>query len=326
MSIYRDKERGCFVFEFDRRINKRRIRARKHLPSTWSRAKADKFDRQESERLYEIATGVSRREYTIEEAVVVYLRDKRRNKSIKSTAEHLASVLWAYKGKPIDALPEVAQRIEEKRSDWSEATIRNRIAYLRAACRWAWKKHDMAETDPAARLVVPKVQNERQVYIELPDLYRTLRHAKNSEARKVIIAAFYTGMRLSELMRATIQNDCMVVMNLKNGSTIKSIPMHPVLIRYLERRGWPPRCAYKTVQKWQRIGMNKAGLAHVTFHDLRHSTASALINAGAELYTVGQVLGHKDPRSTQRYAHLKDEMMRRALGRIGSKNNKKEPA
>jgi site-specific recombinase XerD len=39
-------------------------------------------------------------------------------------------------------------------------------------------------------------------------------------------------------------------------------------------------------------------------HDIRHSTASALINAGVDLYTVGQVLGHKSLASTARYAHL----------------------
>ncbi len=63
--------------------------------------------------------------------------------------------------------------------------------------------------------------------------------------------------------------------------------------------------------------MDRAGLPNVHFHDLRHSTASALINAGASLYVVGQILGHKDPRSTQRYAHLKDEIKRQALARIG---------
>jgi len=319
MSIYRDKERGCYVFEFSRRINGRRVRARKSLPQSWNRAQADKFDRQESEKLYGVATGIIARQYTIDEAVAQYLKDKKKLKSIKSAGEHLVAVADDYEGQPIENLPEIAAAITEKYPHWADATLRNRIAYLRAACRWGWKKHRMAESDPAARLIVPKVQNERHVYIELPDLYRVLRHARNSEARKVIIAAFYTGMRLAELMRAEIRDDCMVVLNLKNGDAIKSVPMHPALSRYLARRGWPPRCAYKTVQKWQRIGMDKAGLAHVHFHDLRHSTASALINAGAELFVVGEVLGHKDPRSTKRYAHLKDEMKRRALAKIGTK-------
>lgn len=49
---------------------------------------------------------------------------------------------------------------------------------------------------------------------------------------------------------------------------------------------------------WRRARA-ACGLEHVHLHDLRHSTASELINAGVDLYTVGAVLGHKDPRSTQ---------------------------
>src|SRR5690606_21433457 len=68
MSIYRDKERGCYVFEFDRVIEGKRVRARKLLPKTWTRAQADAYDRQESARLYAIATRVERHEYSIEDA------------------------------------------------------------------------------------------------------------------------------------------------------------------------------------------------------------------------------------------------------------------
>lgn len=317
MPIYRDKERGCLVFEFDRRINKKRIRARKHLPKTWSRAQADKFDRQESERLYGIATGVISRVHTIDEAVTVYLKDKKDLKSYKETVIHLAQTMWAYNNKPIDQLPEVAALIIKKDTHLAPATIKNRISLLRAACRWAWKKHDMADSDPAAKLIVPKVNNERHVYIELTDLYRMLRHVPNKQVRMVMVAAFYTGMRLSEILRAKKKAGTLTVYDTKNGDAVKSVPMHPALKRYLKT--WPPKCAKSTVQKWERIARDKVKLHHVHFHDLRHSTASALINAGADLYTVGQVLGHKDPRSTQRYAHLKQETMKAAISKIGAK-------
>lgn len=321
MSIYRSKERGCFVFEFDRRINKKRVRVRKHLPKNWSRSQADKFDRQESERLYGIANGVISREYTINEAVAVYLQDKTHLKSYKETAIHLAQVHWAYKNRPIDDLPDVANLIRKKDSHLAAATLKNRISLLRAACRWAWKKHGMAESDPAARLQLPEVRNERHVYIELIDLYRLIRHVPNRDVRAVMVAGFYTGMRLSEIIRSERINDALVVMDMKNGDAVKSVPMHPALQRYIERHltYWPPRCAKSTVQKWHRIARKRAKLEHVNFHDLRHSTASQLINSGADLYVVGQVLGHKDPRSTQRYSHLKHDTMKAALSKIGAK-------
>ena len=45
-----------------------------------------------------------------------------------------------------------------------------------------------------------------------------------------------------------------------------------------------------------------------------------LINAGVDLFTVGRVLGHKDPRSTQRYSHLAIDTLTAAVGKIGRKN------
>jgi site-specific recombinase XerD len=44
-------------------------------------------------------------------------------------------------------------------------------------------------------------------------------------------------------------------------------------------------------------------------HDLRHSFASFLINAGRSLYEVQELLGHADLRTTSRYAHLSRERL-----------------
>lgn len=55
----------------------------------------------------------------------------------------------------------------------------------------------------------------------------------------------------------------------------------------------------------------------VRFHDLRHSTASEMVNAGVPLHTIGAVLGHKDPRSTMRYSHLQRDTLADAVALIG---------
>jgi integrase len=54
---------------------------------------------------------------------------------------------------------------------------------------------------------------------------------------------------------------------------------------------------------WDRI-RRRAGLTDVRLHDLRHSFASFLVNNGVSLYVVQDLLGHTQPRTTQRYAHL----------------------
>ncbi len=53
----------------------------------------------------------------------------------------------------------------------------------------------------------------------------------------------------------------------------------------------------------------RAGLPDVRMHDLRHSFASNLVNAGVSLFVVSKALGHTNTLMTQRYSHLSDETM-----------------
>jgi integrase len=49
------------------------------------------------------------------------------------------------------------------------------------------------------------------------------------------------------------------------------------------------------------------GFDGIRLHDLRHSFASFAVQSGGSLYLVGKVLGHKQSRTTERYAHSRDE-------------------
>jgi integrase len=55
----------------------------------------------------------------------------------------------------------------------------------------------------------------------------------------------------------------------------------------------------------------------VRIHDLRHSFASILVSAGASLPLIGQLLGHTQVQTTQRYAHLFDDPLRKAAESVG---------
>ena len=70
-----------------------------------------------------------------------------------------------------------------------------------------------------------------------------------------------------------------------------------------------------------RKALARAGIEDFRFHDLRHCTASSLVQAGVDLAVVADVLGHRKLDMTKRYAHLKIETkaraMREALGGIG---------
>lgn len=69
---------------------------------------------------------------------------------------------------------------------------------------------------------------------------------------------------------------------------------------------------------WRRI-RTKAGLANVRIHDLRHSFASMAVGAGMSLPMIGKLLGHTQPATTARYAHLAADPMRAASELVGSK-------
>ena len=56
----------------------------------------------------------------------------------------------------------------------------------------------------------------------------------------------------------------------------------------------------------------------VRVHDIRHSFASILVSAGASLPLIGQMLGHTQVQTTQRYAHLFDDPMRKAAETVGA--------
>jgi integrase len=62
-----------------------------------------------------------------------------------------------------------------------------------------------------------------------------------------------------------------------------------------------------------------ASLATVRIHDLRHSFASFAIADGASLFMVGKVLGHKQARTTEIYAHLSDDPIRHVASRTSSR-------
>jgi integrase len=315
MPIRWDTRNKRWRFEFDRVLEGRRHRLSRLLPKGWSQAQADAFDRKESARLYAVAAGIDHREPLIDEAVVHYLRDKTALKSYKATAEHLGAIAWAYTGKPISALPDVARLVAE-RADVAPATVRNRLAVLKAAARWAWKAHGLTPTDPTARMQLPKVNNQRQVYVSRRDMLRICRACTHWPTQVAVRVAFYTGMRLGELYAVRVEGHTLVLHDTKNGDS-RAIPAHPRIRHLLPLL--PLTCPKITVQRaWQRARA-AVGMGHATIHDLRHSAASEMVNAGVDLYTVGKVLGHRDSRSTQRYSHLTAQTLAGAVGKIGQK-------
>jgi integrase len=73
----------------------------------------------------------------------------------------------------------------------------------------------------------------------------------------------------------------------------------------------------ETKKAWA-IVCKRAGIVGLRIHDLRHSYASFLASAGFSLPAIGAMLGHEQPSTTHRYAHLLDDPLREAADKIGS--------
>jgi integrase len=330
MSIYRDKARGRFVFEFSRRIEGRRVRAQKLLPRAWNQAQADAFDRKESARLYALANSVGGAEHSIDEAVDIYVKERLPElKHGLGTARDLALMLPYFEGRPLSALADVctAYRKGAKREQTeaeikakapakplAPATIKNRIRYLTAACRYAWKMHGLGEHDPAARVTVPEVRNGRTVFLTRKEVLTLARACDDLQTRRAILIAFYSGMRAGEIRRAEVIGSAFVLRDSKNGDA-RIIPIHPNIRRYV---GKAQRT--KFAQNYHFTKARKAiGMPKLRFHDLRHSAASAMVAAGASANAVGAVLGHRSAQSMKRYTHFMQEQLQAAVFSVGRK-------
>jgi len=75
---------------------------------------------------------------------------------------------------------------------------------------------------------------------------------------------------------------------------------------------------YVEIKKsWRQI-TKAAGIEGLRIHDLRHSYASQLVSGGASLPLIGALLGHSNPATTARYAHLFHDPLRAATEKVGA--------
>jgi site-specific recombinase XerD len=88
--------------------------------------------------------------------------------------------------------------------------------------------------------------------------------------------------------------------------------------RYLFAGDAPGKHLQGIKRFWRSI-TERAGLTNYRLHDNRHTHASHLVSSGLSLEIVGRLLGHTNPLTTKRYAHLADSPLRAAAERFGAK-------
>jgi len=146
----------------------------------------------------------------------------------------------------------------------------------------------------------------------------------------MIVFAVETGLRFEEQFGLTWDRVDLVrkeihVVRTKNG-TARTIPLEPnaiAVLKALKRHIKEPWVfwhdkgeRYVTVREAFGTAIRKAKIKDFTWHDLRHTFASWKAQAGIDMYRLQQLLGHKRPEMTQRYAHLRTDDLRAELERV----------
>jgi integrase len=226
------------------------------------------------------------------------------------------------------------QRMREK--GYASGTTNRVLVLLRYAFNLA-KKWDVAgaATNPTAGLSTePDACRER--YLTTDELHRltsALQTDENQVAAKAITLLLLTGARRNEVTYAKWEQidwerRTLLVPISKTGRprliTLNQAALN--LLRSIDRSSgstliFPSSVTGRPCSSlhfpWTRI-RRKAGLLGVRLHDLRHSFASVLINQGVSLYVVQGLLGHSQPRMTQRYAHLAQATLSNAAEKLGN--------
>jgi site-specific recombinase XerD len=202
-------------------------------------------------------------------------------------------------------------------------TVEGRMSALRFLYKKVLKRRDIAYDD----LIFPKVPCKLPVVLSPDEVTRMIEAAPSLLQRTILIVLYATGMRRTEasfLKVADIDSERMVIhVQEGKGSRDRDVPMTPKLLEALREyfrwkrpkvylfpstdghRGEEQPISDKVVWYTCREAARRAGIKKVVgAHTMRHSYATALLEAGTDLRTIQLLLGHADLKHTTVYLHL----------------------
>jgi integrase/recombinase XerD len=225
----------------------------------------------------------------------------------------------------------------------SARSLARRLAGLRAFCRYLRQEKVLA-TDPLLDLETPRVPRRLPHFLSLDEVDRLLRQPRVDRPRGLRDAAmlevlYATGMRVSELvglpMSALHLAEGWIKVRGKGGKE-RLIPLGEQAVASLHAYLSGARAQLMRGQRTPHVfvngrggGMTRQGFwkllrgyarqtgitKPISPHTLRHSFATHLLERGADLRSVQQMLGHSDISTTQIYTHVLEARLRAAYHR-----------
>jgi len=244
-----------------------------------------------------------------------------------------AGTVQRYNGKNKDGTPKIKTSTKPR----SAGSVNRMKATLSAVFRFAVKEQHYLRTNPVHELSDRTEPPHRVRWLSDDERKALLESCKASECsllHVLVTMAITTGARLGELLRLRWSDidftACTAtLLTTKNGeSRVLTLPTPAIaVLKPVQQVGngmvFPseknPHRPFEFRPHWN-AALKAAGIENFRFHDLRHTAASYLVMNGATLHEAGEVLGHKRPETTKRYAHLstqhKAALTQRVMGGI----------
>jgi integrase/recombinase XerC len=211
-----------------------------------------------------------------------------------------------------------------------KSSVARKLAALKHFFRYVARTGARAD-NPAASLVGPKRERYLPPHLSVDEMFRVLDGMRNLSPltcrdRAILELLYSTGIRVSELTTLDwldIDRRAEAVRVLGKGSKERIVPVGETALRVLEdyRRRWPAsrrrdgaavflnargtRLTARSVARIVELYTHRAETRiHASPHSFRHSFATHLLNAGADLRAIQELLGHTRLSTTQRYTHV----------------------
>ncbi len=219
----------------------------------------------------------------------------------------------------------------------ARSTIARRSASARAFTAWCHRR-GLAPTDPGHRLVSPRVGNRLPTVLDRAQAIQVLEHAGRHDGSPrairdaaIVEVLYATAVRVSELCGLDVDdvddgNRTLRVIGKGDKERVvpygvpaqraidawlgvrAQIALPSVHALFVGERGF--RIDSRVVRSVVRRMTDAAGVPVVAPHALRHSAATHVLEGGADLRSVQEILGHANLATTQRYTHVSVERLR----------------
>ncbi len=189
------------------------------------------------------------------------------------------------------------------------------------------------------QIKLPPIPKNNPLFIDETELNQILENVDNQTLKDLYIFAFHTGMRLGEIInlqwnQVSLPDRLIRVINTDEfttkGKKERVIPINETLFKLVSNRlpkyfnlqepgyvfnknGFKFNGDYLSKKFKKAVRATKIINPKFHLHDLRHSFASYLAKNGVSLFIIKELLGHKDIKTTQIYAHLTVDSLRTAV-------------